>query len=289
MFKKFKVFYLLLIVAFLVTACGTKDLTQGKSAQEIIEESYEKQLNIENYDMDLAMDMKMPMPEGEIMAIAMTGKATVFQKPMQMKLVVVITNPETSVPVVIEQYMEATEQGINIYEYVEEQWFKIVLNDPALAETMNMDPTQNVELFLKYLKETNIIGEEKLGQRDTLKIELVASSEMYNELMEQIPGMNLNQPGMEITPDFLSQMGDMKYIVWVDKTTLDIVKTSMDLTENMQNMGKALIEQGLIPAELAEMFSNMEMSMTYEILNINKAEPIVIPEEAKNAPELPMN
>ncbi|NMA00983.1 MAG: hypothetical protein GX923_00285 [Clostridia bacterium] len=289
MFKKFKVFYLLLIVAFLVTACGTKDLTQGKSAQEIIEESYEKQLNIENYDMDLAMDMKMPMPEGEIMAIAMTGKATVFQKPMQMKLVVEITNPETSEPVVIEQYMEATEQGINIYEYVEEQWFKIVLNDPALAETMNMDPTQNVELFLKYLKETNIIGEEKLGQRDTLKIELVASSEMYNELMEQIPGMNLNQPGMEITPDFLSQMGDMKYIVWVDKTTLDIVKTSMDLTENMQNMGKALIEQGLIPAELAEMFSNMEMSMTYEILNINKAEPIVIPEEAKNAPELPMN
>ena len=146
-----------------------------------------------------------------------------------------------------------------------------------------------MELFLKYLKETNIIGEEKLGQRDTLKIELVASSEMYNELMEQIPGMNLNQPGMEITPDFLSQMGDMKYIVWVDKTTLDIVKTSMDLTENMQNMGKALIEQGLIPAELAEMFSNMEMSMTYEILNINKAEPIVIPEEAKNAPELPKN
>ena len=53
----------------------------------------------------------------------MTGKATVFQKPMQMKLVVEITNPETSEPVVIEQYMEATEQGINIYEYVEEQWF----------------------------------------------------------------------------------------------------------------------------------------------------------------------
>ncbi len=289
MLKRTKFFYLLLIVAFLVTACGTKDLTQGKSAKEIIEESYEKQLNIENYDMDLAMDMKMPMPEGEAMAITMTGKATVFQKPMQMKMVMEMTNPETNEPMVIEQYMEATDQGMIIYQYVEEQWFKMTINDPALVETMNMDPTQNMELFLKYLKETNIMGEEKLGQRDTLKIELVASSEMYNELMEQIPGMNLNQPGMEFTPDFLSQMGDMKYIVWVDKTTLDIVKTSMDLTENMQNMGKALIEQGLIPAELAEMFSNMEMSMTYEILNINKAEPIVIPEEAKNAPELPMN
>lgn len=289
MFKRTKFFYLLLVVAFLVTACGTKDLTQGKSAKEIIEEAYEKQLSIENYEMDLAMDMKMPMPEGETMAIAMTGKATVFQKPMQMKMVMEMANPETNEPMVIEQYMEATEQGMNIYQHVEEQWFKMTLNDPALAETMNMDPTQNMELFLKYLKENNILGEEKLGQRDTLKIEMIASSEMYNELMEQIPGMNLSQPGMEITPDFLSQMGDMKYIVWVDKATLDIVKTSMDLTENMQNMGKALIEQGQLPAELAEMFTGMEMSMTYEILNINQAEPIVIPEEAKDAPELPMS
>ena len=69
MFKKFKVFYLLLIVAFLVTACGTKYFTQGKSAHELIDESFVKQLNIENYDMDLAMDMKMPMPEGEIMLL----------------------------------------------------------------------------------------------------------------------------------------------------------------------------------------------------------------------------
>lgn len=289
MFKRTKFFYLLLVVAFLVTACGTKDLTQGKTGQEIIEASYEKQLNIENYDMDLAVDMKMPMPEGEAIALAMNGKATVFQKPMQMKMVMEMTNPETNEPMVIEQYMEATEQGMNIYQYVEEQWFKTTLNDPALAEMMNMDPTKNMELFLKHLKEVNILGEESLREKDTVKIEMVASSEMYNELMEQMAGMNLNQPGMEITPDFLSQMGDMKYIVWVDKDTLNIVKTSMDLTENLQNMGKALIEQGQLPVELAEMFSGMEMSMTYEILNINQAETIVIPEEAKNASELPMN
>jgi len=289
MFKKFKVFYLLLIVAFLVTACGTQDLTQGKSAKEIIEESYEKQLNIENYDLDLAMEMKMPMPEGELMAIAMTGKATVFQTPMQMKMVMEITNPEINKPLVIEQYLEATEQGINIYEHVEEQWSKIVLNDPVLAKTRNMDPTQNMKLFLKHLKEANILGEERLTDKSTVKIEMVASSEMYKELMEQMPGMHLSPSGTEIMPDFLSQMGDMKYIVWVDKTNLYIVKASMDLTENIKNMGKALSEKGQLPAEVAEMFADIEMSLTYEILNINKAEAIIIPDEAKNAPELLMN
>ena len=60
------------------------------------------------------------------MAIAMTGKTTVFETYAN-EASREITNPETSEPVVIEQYMEATEQGINIYEYVEEQWFKIVI------------------------------------------------------------------------------------------------------------------------------------------------------------------
>lgn len=289
MFKRTKFFYLLLIIAFLATACGTTDLTQGKSAQEIIEESYEKQLNIDTYDLDLIMNMKMAMPEGEIMAIAMTGQATVFQKPMEMKMIMEITNPEISEPLIIEQYLEATEQGINIYEHVEEQWSKIVLNDPTLAETVNMDPRQNMELFLKYFNEANILEEEKLRGKDTIKIEMVASSEMYNELMEQIPGLNLNQAGLQFTSDFLSKMGDMKYLAWVDKATLNIIKTSLDLTENMQNMGQALIEQGQLPGELAEMFSSMEMSMTYEILNINQAAAIVIPVEARNALELPMN
>ena len=41
----------------------------------------------------------------------------------------------------------------------------IVLNDPAFSRNNEYGSTQNVELFLKYLKETNIIGEEKLGQR----------------------------------------------------------------------------------------------------------------------------
>lgn len=286
--KKIKLFYLLLIVSFLVTACGTKDLTKGKSAKEIIEGSYQKMAEINNYDMNLEMQMKMPLPEEGTMDMTMTGKATIFQKPMLVKMVMEMNNPESGEPLTMEQYMEATEKGMNIYQKVEEKWFKMTMDDPALAEMMNMDPNKNMDLFLKNLKEANILSEEKVGEKQTVKIEMIASSEIYDELMNQMPGMNLNQANMPFGPEILAKMGDMKYVVWVDKNTLDIVKTSMDLTENIRNMGQALTEQEQFPKELGEMFSKMEMAVSYEMLNINKAEQIVIPEEAKNAEEMPL-
>lgn len=288
MFKKTKLLYLLLIISFLVTACGTKDLTKDKSAKEIIEGSYIKLAEIENYDMNLEMQMKIQVPNEGTMDMSMTGKATIFQKPMKMKMVMETQNPESDEPLIIEQYMESTENGMNIYQNVEEQWFKMVIDDPALAEMMNMDPTKNMDLFIENLKEANIIAEEKLGEKETVKIEMIASSEIYDEIMQQMPGMNLNPADMPFGPEILAKMGDMKYVVWIDKTTLDMVKTSMDLTENIQNIGKALVEDGQFPKEMGEMFAGMEMSATYEMLNINSAEQIVIPEEAKNAEEMPM-
>jgi len=287
--KKIKLFYLLLIVSFLVTACGTKDLTKGKSAKEIIEASYQKMAEINNYDMNLEMQVKMQVPGQETLDMTITGKATIFQKPMLMKMVMETKNPETGEPLEIQQYMESSEKGMNIYQGAQGEWYKMTIEDPALAEMMNMDPTKNMDLFLKNLKEANVLAEgEKLGEKETVKIELVASSAIYDEIMQQMPGMNLNQANMPFGPEILAKMGDMKYVVWVDKTTLDIVKTSMDLTENIQNMGKALVEQGDFPKEMADMFNGMEMSASYEMLNINKAEQIVIPEEAKNAKEMPL-
>ncbi|KJS82664.1 MAG: hypothetical protein JM58_14440 [Peptococcaceae bacterium BICA1-8] len=288
MFKKTKLLYMLLIISFFVTACGTKDLTKGKSAQDIIGAAYGKMAEIDNYDMNLEMLMKMQVPDQGEIDMTMTGKATIFQKPMLMKMVMETNNPESGEPLSIEQYMESTENGMNIYQNVEGKWFKMSINDPALAEMMNMDPAKNLSLFLENLKEAKILGEEKVGERETVKIEMIASSEIYDEIMKQMPGMNLGQANMPFGPEILSKMGDMKYIIWIDKATLDMLKTSMDLTENIQNMGKAIVEQGQFPKEMGEVFSGMEMSASYEIYNVNKAEQVVIPDEAKNAQEMPL-
>lgn len=285
--NKLKLFYVLLIISLLVTACGSKDLTKGKSAEEIIKESYQKMAETKNYDMNLEMQMKMQVPNQEAIDMTITGKATIFQDPMLMKMIMTTENPETGEPMDIEQYMEATEKGLLIYQHVENNWFKMVIEDPAMAEMLNMDPSKNIKIFLDNLKEAKILGTEKSGEKELVKIELVASSAIYDELTQQMPGMDLNQ-AMPFNPELLSKMGDMKYIIWLDKTTLDMVKTSMDLTENIQNLGKALGEQGQFPKEISEMFTGMEMSVSYEMMNLNKAEAIVIPEEAKNAPVMPL-
>ncbi|MFZ7104347.1 MAG: DUF6612 family protein [Peptococcaceae bacterium] len=289
MFKKTSLFFILLIIAFVITACGTKDLTKGKTAEEIIAGSYEKMAEVENYDMDLEMNMKMQLPDQNPFDITMQGKATIFQKPLMMKMVMDMNDPQTGNPINMEQYMEQGEEGINVYQKVEDQWFKMSINDPALAEMMNMDPTKNIDLFLDNLKEAKVLGEEKVGEQETVQIELVASSAIYDELMQQMPGLNMNQPNLSFGPEVLSKMGDMKYIIWVDKTTLNMVKTSMDLTENIRNLGQALTGSEQLPPELAEMFGGMEMSASYEINNLNGAEQIVIPEEAKNAQEMPLS
>jgi hypothetical protein len=289
MLKKTKLFYLLLIVAFLVTACGTKDLTKDKSAREIVEGTYQKSAEIQNYDMNLEMQMKMTIPGEEPIDMNITGTATFFQNPMKMKMVMEMPNPENGETMEMVQYMEATETGMIIYQNVQDQWFKMSIEDPAMNEIMNMDPKQNIELFMKHLKEANILADnEKVGEKDAVKIELVASSEIYNEIINQMPGMELTPADLPLGPEIFGKMGDIKYIIWVDKTTLDVIKTSMDLTDNIRNIGEALVESGDFPPEMAEIFKGMEMSATYEMLNINAAEPFEIPEEAKNAEELLM-
>ncbi|MFZ5942588.1 MAG: DUF6612 family protein [Bacillota bacterium] len=286
---KFKRILLIgLLVMLVATGCGTKDLTKGKSAQEIIEGTYEKMAQVQNYDMNLQMQMKMETPEGKL-DMTLDGKATIFQKPMLMKMVLQTKDPESGESVAIEQYMEQTEKGLNVYQKVEEQWIKMSMNDPSLAEMMNMDPANNMKIFLENLKEAKILNqEEKVGEKDTVKIEMAASSEIYEDLMKQMPGMNFSQANMPFGPEFLSKMGDIKYVLWIDKLTLETVKTSMDLTENIQNLGKALVDSGTVPKELAGIFAGMEMSASYEIYNLDTAEKFEIPEEAKNGQEIPV-
>jgi len=280
---------ILLVCGLLVASCGTKDLTKGKTAQEIVEEAQKKMAEVNNYDMNIEMQMKMTPPGEEAVDMNVKGTGTIFQKPMRMKMSMEMNDPESGETITIQQYMEQTDTGMVVYQSVKGQWFKMVFNDPAFAEMMNMDPTKNVKLFIENLKEVNILGEEKIGEKETVKIEVAASSEMYEKIMQELPGMNLNAGQMPFDLGILSKIGDIKCVFWVDKTNLDIIKTAMDMTENMHNLGKALAESGNLPKEATEIFSSMEMSMEYEILNQNTAEEFTIPEEARNAQEIPMN
>ncbi|MEL7656235.1 MAG: hypothetical protein AAGU75_10040, partial [Bacillota bacterium] len=198
---------------------------------------------------------------------------------------------ETTIPVMaqkmtIEQYAEQNEQKMAIYQNIENNWQKITFDDPAMMETMYMDPKDNLKLFMDHLVSAEIIGEEKIDGKDALKIKLVASGDIFDQIFQETAGDMLGLGNGLISADVFSQIGDMVYTIWVDKATLDTLKCQMDLSENMRNLGKALAEEPNMPAEIKDIFANAEIFMEYTILNPNNAQDFTIPEEAINAPEM---
>ncbi len=285
--KKIVSLMLMLICTMALVACstGTANVNQEKSPQQIAEESFAKWYGLKSYDMDMTMNMKFSV-EDEVLDMSMTGKGTVFQNPMKMKMVMETTIPGMGQKMTIEQYAEQNEQKMAIYQNIENNWQKITFDDPAMMETMYMDPKDNLKLFMDHLVSAEIIGEEKIDGKDALKIKLVASGDIFDQIFQETAGDMLGLGNGLISADVFSQIGDMVYTIWVDKATLDTLKCQMDLSENMRNLGKALAEEPNMPAEIKDIFANAEVFMEYTISNQNNAQDFTIPEEAMNAPEM---
>jgi len=280
---------LVLSLFVILTGCSNpNEVIDDKTAQQIAEESFEKWYGIDSYDMDLSMDMKMSV-SSETVDISIDGQATVFQNPIKMKMVMDTMIPGMDQTMQITQYMVEEGQIVTIYQQLDGQWYKTVIDDPAMSQMMQMDPRENMELFMNNLVQAEIVGEEKVGERDTYKIDLLASGEIFNQVLEDMTDESLGLNSEMFSKDIFSKIGDMKYTVWIDKNTLETVKCYMDLTDNMRNLGSAMAEDQDSPEELKEVFSNMEMSMEYSVYNHNQAQDFTIPEEAKNAKEIPMN
>lgn len=288
--KPWLLLFVLICTLILAGCAGPKDLTAGKTAEQIIEESFDKWYELESYDMDMVTNMKMSMGQ-EVIDMSMTGKITTFQKPMKMKMVMDVTIPGMEQAMTMEQYMVEEEQKVIIYQHIEDTWQKMVLDDPAMVELMSMDPRDNLKLFMDNIVKAEILGEEKIGDRNTLKIVIVSSGKIFEQLFQETAGNTLGITDDIFDADLLSKIGDMNYLIWIDKATLETVKCYMDMSENMKNIGNILAEQENIPDsdELIEVFSNMEMSLEYSVLNQNKVQDFTIPEEAKNAKEFSLS
>lgn len=292
--KRILALTLVLACTLVLSACasGPTDLTKGKTAQQIVQESFDKWYQLKNYDMDTTTKMKLSMGQ-DVMDMSMSGKITLFQKPIKMKMLMDIAIPGMNEKMTLEQYMVEENQKVIIYQHIQGQWQKMVVDDPAMMNMMNMDPRDNLKLFMDNLTKAEILGEELIGDKNTMKIDLIASSKIFEQIFNESAGKSLGINNDIFTSDLLTKIGDMKYIIWVDKATLETVKCQMDLTENMKNLGNALVDDGSLKDipnvdELKAVFSNMEISMEYTVLNQNTAQDFTIPEEAKNAKEVSM-
>jgi len=286
--KKTVIFLLVVLFCFAgLTACtGPSDLTKGKTAEQIAEEAFDRWYGLDNYDMNMNMFMKMNIGGGDL-EMTMTSEATIFQDPLKMKMTANVSMPMlVNESMTIEQYALTENEQFVIYQKVEDLWQKIVADDSTTKAILQTDPKDNLKLFMDSLEKAEILAEEKIEQLDTVKLELVASGKIFDQIMEQTAGNPLGVNGDLFDPAIFTQIGDLKYILWIDKATLNVVKGQMDLSENMRNLGAALTADPNMPAEMKEMFAGMEMVADYTITNHNKAQDFTLPEEAKNAEEI---
>ncbi len=269
------------------SACSEKDMVSNKSAQEILQESITKSAEWKSYEMEITTLMEMNIPEQGLVQMDMSGTGVVIMDPMKMHMTLDMDMPELEQSQTMEQYMIQEEEGFVIYQNVEDQWYKMVISDPSLVEMMSMDPMENIGLFMEYLESAEVVEEEVIRERDTVKIDLTVSFDMYKELLEKNDSLDVGGILGSGVMETISNMGNLTYSVWVDKSNLEIVKYYMDLSEAMQKIGEAMTTQDEMLSEVAEIYKDAKMEMTMVVYNQNNVEDFEVPEEAMDAQELP--
>lgn len=278
---------LMLIISF--TACSEGDMTKDKSAEEILEGAMTKATEWENYEMDIDSRMVMNIPIQGEMEMNINGHGVAFIKPLKMHMTMTVEMEQLPEPQSIEQYLIQEGDTLTIYQQLEGQWYKQVMEGSGMEQLASVDPIESIQLFMKHLKGAEIVEEGQINEKDAVKIDATVSFDMYKELIAGNQSLDMSLGLGTNVFDMLGEMGDLTYSIWVEKETLNVTRYEMDLTEAMNKMAEAMEGIEELPQEAVDAYKNSKMEMTITITNHNQAADFEIPEEALNAEEIPMN
>lgn len=236
------------------------------------------------------MDMQMDMKDQGSLDMEMVSKAEAVLKPsvlLKMTSDVTMNIPDSEPQTVsMTQYIEGTDTGIALYqEMAEGVWGKYTVDDPALVEAMSQNPQDALESYKEVMEKAEILGEEKVGDRDCYKVEMTLTQEALDQIMAEFNGAGLTEETLAASKEALSSAGGLSTVVWIDKENFQMLKQTMDISEIVR---QAMIAQ-LKDAGLGE-DSIGDVTMSMEILydNYGGVSEIAIPDEARNAQEITM-
>jgi len=272
--------------------------TEPIDGRKILMDAYAKSYEWENYNMDMLMNMSMLMPSelgvGK-MDMVMDMDMTVFMEPMKMKAVgnmeMDMGGEKISQPL-MEMYYTVEDEIFTMYMGMYDEtgkltWVKSEVENELFTEMLDYDLEKNMELNEKSIKDVRFLGKytDENG-KIVLKIENTTSFEAYDEIMGGYLNMLSTSAKEEdlMAMEMLKNMEDIKFVIYVDEVTGEIVSYDMDLSSIMKSMLSSMSGNEAIPAEALEIFNNLEMTMEMNVLNINTAEDFEIPKEALDAP-----
>lgn len=265
-------------------------------AKKVLLDSYAKNYEWENYDMNMLMHMTMPAPDesGKIVETHMTMNMdmTTFMNPIKAKVIANMAMDMGEMKLnqpVMAMYMTMEDDKLTQYmgmygEGGQITWMKSVVENEMFSDLMDID--KNKELNELSIKEVKYLGNYTVDGKVLQKFENTTSFEGYNEIMGGYMDM-LSASGSDedmMAAEMLMNMDDIVFLVYVDEASGEIEKYEMDLSALMQNMMKSISESFEVPEEELEMLESLKMYIEMKMSNINEAEDFEIPEEALNAP-----
>ena len=274
--------------------------TQPVDAKKLLMDAYAKSSAWKNYDGKITMDMLMSIPDesGILQPMKMNMKMdmTTFTNPQKVKLTAnmeaefqgdKINQPAMNMYVTADKSKFVTYMGMYNTDGTL-TWTKSTIDDESLTNLINYDVKANLEITEKYTKDVKFFGKYNDNSGKTLlRIQSTLSGEIYSELLgtylEQLASSTNTQDVM--TSEMLKNMGDFRFIIYIDEKSGEIVKYEMDLGSIYSSMFSNMTESESMPKELIESLKNIKAKMVMEVININKAKDFEIPKEALNASE----
>ncbi|MDF2565802.1 MAG: hypothetical protein K0Q53_2206 [Massilibacillus sp.] len=264
------------IAAFSSTVSAAASVTEVDATQNM-KAVYEKMLALENYHADIAINIQT-----SLMNVTVNNSSDIEVNPMRYKNDLQFAMMDTahrSVKSNISQYMEQVDNQLISYTETDGKWVKQTL---PYINKKNV-PADDVATCMKLIKKAVVSGET-----DTEKVMTVT---MDNKVLKEMTMDILKQSGKEykdyiaFTETIFNSLGEISYIINVDKNTNMVTHLKVDLSDATQKSVLAILNQSAIPekekAQLKSLFSNAKVTMDCDYSNFNQVSPIEIPQEAK--------
>ena len=274
--KKVTISFFVLVLTFLciIGGCASKDLTEGKSAKDIILASTEAMQNIKSYSFNMETAMSIPNPMiNKLEDMTMTGSGSINMEPLKAHMDINVDVQSQKMNT--EMYIVTEEDKIVEYfsnPFVPQEWAKIEL---PLNDQMNdmINPAKSLELLDEMLVDASIAGEETIDDKGMTILEVTVKPEALSKLM-QMPTNSSAIPIDEVE-EILKTMGDMKYKAWVQKDNLMMTKMEINFSDMLKNL---LTSQPEMQFKDETMLNELNATMTMNFNDFDKNNEIIIPE-----------
>lgn len=265
-------------------------------ARKALLDSYTKNLEWKNYDMNMVMNLNMPMPNDDgtmgMMNMLMNMKSTAFMDPMKIKveadMIMDMGMMKINQPL-MQMYMTLKDDKATTYMGMYDQnqkltWMRSEQEMPSISELMHKEKSK--ELYENSIKNVKYLGNysDDLG-RTLQKFENTTSFEAYNQIMGEYVNMLSSSGSADdlMAVEMLQNLEDIVFVVYIDEATGEIARYEMDLSDIIKSMMASMAEGFEIPAEELQMLNSMKMTMEMNVFNINEAKDFEIPSDALKA------